>query len=336
MLVSGVALQWAACRYNGFFSEVLRIKLSGFIRREVLKMVKAVLYIFIVFINVVNVQAKISYTDNYQEIQKFMPSYTASILDGLIFKRQGDESDSFMHALGFHQVIKNNMAYMLTKDGLISSNNIKEAKRVPSDFIKNTVKPKSTTIEATWLKHSDNKPQKAEKISNILGGYGRLIINTDARKVTLPIELATSEKLAYYGAVAIPMGTTVTFPPEEKEYPIWAMSLGKHYTNGYLMTPKAGGWYLEWHTDRPHFHMPLSSDAGGFYILGKALDNNRFELTAFKIPFGTAVYTKRGAIHTDAGLTGKSWAVGYATSDSFSTVLLRNKQGEYVELVGRS
>lgn len=272
------------------------------------------------------------YLKDYSEIQKYLPGYTQSDLDQLIFKRQGKGIDSFMEVFGLHQVVKTNTAYRLTKEGLIASTELGDAKIAPEDFVQNIKKPNSTILNAQWLNCVESNVQKEEKISNILGGYGRFIMKTDARKLTLPLEIATSEKLAYYGAVAIPMGEKVIFPPEESQYPIWAMSLGKDYTKGYIMSAKAGGWYLEWHQDRPHFHMPLSQDAGGFYILGKAINHTTFELTAFKICFGTAVFTKRGTIHADSGLTGDRWAVGYATSTHFSTVLLRNTQNEYVDI----
>jgi hypothetical protein len=109
-----------------------------------------------------------------------------------------------------------------------------------------------------------------------LGGNGLFVIETESTRIEVPVENATSEKLAYYGAVALHIGDIVKFPEEEHNYPIWAMSLGKNYVNDYIMTEKAGGWYLEWHTDRPHFHMPLSKDATGVYLLGKKITQNEY------------------------------------------------------------
>ena len=298
---------------------------------------KIALIIFIL-ISHLDANAELSYTKDYSEIQKYLPSYKKKDLDGLIFRRHGKSANSFMHALGFHQTIKKGKAYLLTKEGIKASKELDGAKSVPDDFLVKIVKPRTTIVIGQWLKNgaSTSKIKIQEKISNILGGYGRLLINIDAKKISLPLEIATSEKLGYYGAVAIPMGEKVTFPSEKRNYPIWAMSLGKDYVKDYIMTAKAGGWYLEWHKDRPHFHMPLSKDARGFYILGRSLSNNTFELTAFRIPYGTAVYTKRGAIHCDAGLTGNRWAVGYTTSNNFSTVLLRNRKKEYIEIIAHN
>ncbi len=276
--------------------------------------------------------ANITYIKDYGEIKKYLPSYTSKDLDGLIFRRQGTSPESFMEALGLHQVFKEQKAYRLSKEGLIASDDLRNAKKVPDDFKRSMVKPKSIIIEGNWVNAMARAAANFDKTSNILGGNGRLFIDIAGREVNLPLEEARSETLAYYGAVAIPLGEKVVFPSEEAGYPIWLMSLGTTYTKDYIMSEKAGGWYLEWHQDRPHFHMPLAKDAGGFYILGKALSETRFELTAFRIPYGVAVFTKRGAIHSDSGLTGKRWAVGYTTSKHYSTALLRNRKNEYIEL----
>lgn len=277
--------------------------------------------------------AEIHYTKDYAEILKQLPTYTKKDIDGLVFRRQGSSPDSFMDALGLHQVLVKNGAYQLTSSGLIRISNAKtKPKRIPDDFRLKEVKPKSIIIQGKWIKDISSSKQKEETISNILGKNGRLYIDTDAKNIEIPIEVASCDKLAYYGAVAIPLGETVTFPDQEAGYPIWAMSLGKSYTKDYIMSEKAGGWYLEWHSDRPHFHMPLSKDSAGFYILGKRLNNEAIELTAFSIPFGKAVFTRRGAIHSDSGLIGNRWAVGYTTSQHYSTALLRNNKNEYIKI----
>lgn len=279
--------------------------------------------------------AKVSYTNDYAQIKKRLPTYTSKDLDGLIFRRQAKSPESFMDALGLHQVFEKNTAYTLSKQGLVKAASLTGVKKVPEDFRIKAVHPNSVIIRGKWITTLSQKDSKEEKISNILGKNSRLVITTNGKKIHIPIEEASSEKLSYYGAVAIPMGEKVIFPQQEEGYPIWAMSLGKTYAKDYIMSEKAGGWYLEWHTDRPHFHMPLSQDANGFYLLGKKLNKNHYELTAFKIPYGVAVFTKRGAIHSDSGLTGKRWLVGYTTSKHYSTALLRNLKNEYIEVVAK-
>ena len=128
----------------------------------------------------------------------------------------------------------------------------------------------------------------------------------------MPIEEATNQSLLYYGATLLSEGDIVRF--SNQDYPIWKMELGTRYVDDYLMTKKGKGFYLEWHNDRPHWHQPVTRDAGGFYLLAKKIPNRSIEeegkdqslmdITAFSIPYGKAVYTRMGVIHCDSGLTG--------------------------------
>eukprot|EP00479_Gromia_sphaerica_P009985 TRINITY_DN440_c0_g1_i1.p1 TRINITY_DN440_c0_g1~~TRINITY_DN440_c0_g1_i1.p1 ORF type:complete len:191 (-),score=30.44 TRINITY_DN440_c0_g1_i1:404-928(-) len=128
--------------------------------------------------------------------------------------------------------------------------------------------------------------------------------------------MATDRGLSYYGASFIAIGETVEFPLAEA-FPIWALSVGDQYVDDYVMQPElGGGMYLEYHMDLPHFHMPLSKDAGGTYILGKKMNDMTYRLTAFEIPYGYAIYTCTGALHNDAGLYGPL-LVGYNYSVAF-------------------
>jgi hypothetical protein len=117
------------------------------------------------------------------------------------------------------------------------------------------------------------------------------------------------------------------------------MELGKTYIDGLVMTDQGTGFYLEYHRDRPHWHQPLTPDAAGQYILARPagttiMGTQDYQLTAFRIPVGKAVYTGLGAIHCDAPLIGKNWLVGYSDSGDFSTALVRNARGHRVRLSG--
>lgn len=173
--------------------------------------------------------------------------------------------------------------------------------------------------------------------NNILGDNGGLFCDESILKI--PKVTATSETLAYYGALLIPQDTAVRFPSREP-YPLWRMRVGTSYVSDYIMNEQGGGgFYLEYHHDQPHFHMVL--DGGGYYLLAKEFSKNTFHITAFEIPNGQAVYTKKGAIHCDAALTGEM-IVGYTVSEDCSTVLLRDKttksmvQVETVDLAASS
>lgn len=100
------------------------------------------------------------------------------------------------------------------------------------------------------------------------------------------------------------------------------MNVGERYVEDFIMSPEGGGFYLEYHTDQPHFHMPIKG--GGYYLLARWDDDGiHLHITAFKIPDGCAVYTKQGAIHCDAAMTGDI-IMGYNASNHCCTVLLRN------------
>lgn len=157
--------------------------------------------------------------------------------------------------------------------------------------------------------------------NNVLGDNGGLFFEESI--IRIPKVTATNEALAYYGALLIEENTAVRFSSSES-YPLWRMHVGASYVDDYIMSEQGGGgFYLEYHHDQPHFHMVL--DGGGYYLLAKEVSNNTFHITAFEIPNGKAVYTRKGAIHCDAALTG-NLIVGYTVSENCSTVLLRNRE----------
>ena len=102
------------------------------------------------------------------------------------------------------------------------------------------------------------------------------------------------------------------------------MEVGENYVPDYIY-PIGGGIYLEYH-DFPHFHMPVNSECRGYLILGKYQDGDIL-LSAFKIPCGYAIYTPPQVIHNDIFLIGR-YIVVYALTREYSTVTLRDKEGE--------
>jgi len=92
----------------------------------------------------------------------------------------------------------------------------------------------------------------------------------------------------------------------------------------YLLQPSLGnGAYLEVH-DRPHYHMPLNNHCHGHLILAKRV-GSQYQLSAFAIPTGYAVYMKPWVIHSDAFLIGQ-YRMVYSITKHFSTVLLKDSQ----------
>ena len=76
---------------------------------------------------------------------------------------------------------------------------------------------------------------------------------------------ATAETLAYYGALLIKSKDVIQFPDDD--FPVFSMNVGEDYVRDFIMTEEGGGFYLEYHSDRPRFHMPIRG--GRFLSSGK-------------------------------------------------------------------
>ena len=247
-----------------------------------------------------------------------------STAEGLLYVDRGPEGGK-MVTTGLYDSVSNKHPYKLTPIGFEPSSRTFSAIDLEyrAQNPVNIKKPPALSIKAKW----DTNRYESGDQNNILGDNGRLELPCEF--IDVPVVEATSETLAYYGALLIAPGEVVSFPDEN--YPIWHMEIGDEYIDRFLMQKEGGGFYLEYHTDQPHFHMALYGD--GCYLLAKWADESQttLEITGFKIPDSHAVYTKKGAIHCDAALKGE-WLVGYTTSDHCSTVLLRDPEDRFVHM----
>lgn len=234
--------------------------------------------------------------------------YLFSEYSDIIVNRKGLVKDSHMQTTKVIGNIKPNKTYTINPD------NLKSCKKELTKNIKNIVKePLYTKIKNNW----DCVPKHVDEGSNILGNNGEFQINGN---LTIPIVTATIEHLAFYNCMLIEQYDNIQFDTP-KEIPVTVMQIGSNYAKDYLLTEMGGGCYLEYH-DVPHFHMPLNDQSIGYLILGKIIDENCC-LTAFKIPYGYAIYTSPYTIHCDAFLVG-DYIVAYTVTDNYSTVLLKN------------
>ncbi|WP_089936155.1 hypothetical protein [Candidatus Entotheonella palauensis] len=257
-------------------------------------------------------------------------------VDGMLIHRQGTLQDANMTAIGLHRIVKSCEAYQVSaRCGLTPAEHDDDARDLESEATshEHNIPPEHVVVTAVW----DIGAVVDGGQENILGDNVMFRIQTQATEIAIPVLEATPRHLGYYGAVLVDEGAVIRFP--NPEYPIWKMSLGKRYVEGFIMTPQGKGFYLEYHHDRPHWHQPLTEDSGGYYILAKAVGadadgNTQYHLTGFRIPYGKAVYTRQGAIHCDAALTGQNWLVGYTDSEDFSTALVRNQTGDWVHFSG--
>ena len=162
--------------------------------------------------------------------------------------------------------------------------------------------------------------------ANILGGNGSYQLDKQDDELIIPIAETTREHLSFYNCRLIKAGEFVIFESSES-LPVFTMDIGKDYIEDYLMNPEAGGGaYLEVH-NKPHLHMPLNAGASGYLIIGRKSHNEKRIFSAFKIPFGYAVYMPPWTIHSDAQLTGK-YMVIYSVASKFSTVTVRKHNME--------
>lgn len=163
--------------------------------------------------------------------------------------------------------------------------------------------------------------------ANILGDVG--ILTLDASAVTIPEAPATAGMMAYYGACLLKVGDTVCFEADA-DLPVTLMEIGAGYVDEYLhIASKGGGSYLEWH-DRPHLHMPLDEDAGGYLLLGRR-EGEDYLVSGFRIPFGCAVYMPPDVLHADPYLVG-NYLVIYSVTKNFSNAVLRDPDGGVVDV----
>ncbi len=224
-----------------------------------------------------------------------------------------------------HLVVERMQAYRLGRDELRASISSLWAINLESQaaYPEKIQKPPCLEVEANW----DETPYESGSGNNILGDNGLLTVPLEILQI--PVVEATSETLAYYGGLLLKEGDLVQFP--DAEYPIFKMTVGEHYVDHFLMTDEGGGFYLEYHHDKPHFHMPI--EGGGYYVLARWNDEKtKLHVTGFSIPDGCAVYTKKGAIHCDAALNG-SLIVGYDQADDCSTVILRTASKQKPRIV---
>ncbi|MBA2367981.1 MAG: hypothetical protein H0V82_03035 [Candidatus Protochlamydia sp.] len=275
-----------------------------------------------------NYRAKDLKTENLiispSKLQAELPNYTHDVIESLLNIKRGPVEGS-METLGLIKSVRSNEVYQINErtikisTKLFAINLEHEASNPPIISV-----PDHLEFKAEWNKLTIASGEG----NNILGDNGGLFFEETVIRV--PKVKATKEALAYYGALLIPQNTAIRFPDAEP-YPLWKMYVGANYVRDYIMDKNGGGgFYLEFHHDQPHFHLIV--DGGGYYLLAKQIKEDIFHITAFEVSNGQAIYTKKGAIHCDAALTG-DLVVGYTASKDCSTVLLRSKvKNEMVEV----
>lgn len=263
-----------------------------------------------------------------------LPESIAKQLDQILVRREAPEPESYMISWGLSGFVEPKTDYLIGPWGPVK--NFLPYSGLGDTFsgaARTGQKPDHLTIEGYWKYASKKKFSD----SNILGGNGDLFVQS--KNIWIPEAKTTAENLSWYGAKLISHGDVIRFETDVA-LPVAQMSIGKHYSENYLQDKAlGGGFYLEYH-DRPHFHMPVDQNAGGYLILGKILKKREGQqgfratiaLSAFKIPYGRAIYTGLNVLHDDGLLTG-NYAVVYSVTENFSTVILKEQGSQRLATV---
>ena len=251
-----------------------------------------------------------------------LPEEILRDVEHLKVDRRGAGTDSFMvvHSIAGH--VSPGVSYSLEPGRLVAETGSAE----PGTVTRPTAAPKAppqVRLAGKWDAGVSIETEQA----NILGDVGVLTLQTTA--IEIPEAPATAGMMAHYGACLLEVGDTIRFDTNA-DLPVTLMEIGAGYVEEYLhVAEKGGGSYLEWH-DRPHLHMPLDADAGGYLVLGRR-DGDDYLVSAFRIPFGSAVYTPPDVIHADPYLTGH-YLVIYSVTENFANAVLRDPAGEVVNV----
>ncbi len=252
--------------------------------------------------------------DPYENIGALPPDILAD-LPTLIVDRQGRDPAAHMKTEGVIGHAEPGVTYRLGPDGLTRAQDA--AGPAPLRHVA-VPAPPHVQVQGQWQIDEDTDAGDA----NILGGFGRLMLTGE--RLLIPEAPATSEALAYYGARLIAIGDTMAFETDAN-LPVTVVRVGATYVEQYLkVAALGGGAFIEYH-DRPHLHMPLEPTAGGYLLFGRA-DGDDYQFSAFRIPFGQAIYTPPYALHADPYLVGR-YLVVYSVTKRYSTVVFRAPDG---------
>lgn len=244
--------------------------------------------------------------------------------------RRGEADDAFMVTYEIVGHVAPGQVYRIAEKAVIAAPGAGVAPTA-RDIHQDAPPPPHLRVSGAW----DNSVSVETEQANILGDVGILTLDTD--KIVIPEAPCTPEMLGFYGGRLLGPGETFEIEANAN-LPVTRMEIGAGYADGYLhVAAKGGGAYLENH-DRPHLHMPLDEDAGGYLILGRKDDSGDgsgngadYLVSAFRIPYGSAVYTPPEVLHADPYLTG-NYLVVYSVTENFSNAVLRASDGGVVSV----
>jgi len=191
----------------------------------------------------------------------------------------------------------------------------------------NNKAPDMVTVKATWYTATEALKNNIKVVSgasgNVFGSMGALLVPDHFK---IPTVTATKENVKHYGLELIENGKELTIRSEQCDIVMMKYDYTSIYKKDFLMQKYGGGGiFVETH-EFPHIHIPLSKDCGGYIVIGKKLSETEFNFTAFRIPYGYALYTPSNTIHGDGTLVGEyGLTVADPSMISADTVLVYNE-----------
>lgn len=234
------------------------------------------------------------------------------LLNRLKVHRYGINEDSFMITNKLIQILKPYSCVKINKNNILKE--IYEKQEEKKLLWK---EPNNVIIEG----YNKNNEDLILDNTNILGKNDYFIV--DMKTLTIPIiENPTKQLLKYYNCKLVKEDDIIELQNNRNMY-YFSMNIGINYMNGYLLRKNYGnGFYLETH-DTPHLHIPQNKNSRGYIVIGKKIDN-KYQLSAFRIPYNYGIYIPPNVPHCDGTLIGE-YNVLYTISDDYKTKLLYNK-----------
>ncbi|MGB0631514.1 MAG: hypothetical protein ACPGRZ_12555 [Alphaproteobacteria bacterium] len=245
-------------------------------------------------------------------------------VDRLTVDRNGRLPESFMVTEGITGHVAPGQGYRIANADLVPTDG-EDAQDFPPVTAPASAPP-HVRLTGTWDGGTGGDPT----LGNIFGGVGTLTL--DRTSFEIPAIASTPEALGFFGASLIGPEDTFSFHADI-DLPVTVTAFGRNYVDGFLHVTDLGvGSYIEYH-DMPHLHMPLDEQAGGYMLIGRR-DDSDYLITAFRIPFGQALYTAPEVLHADGYLIGR-YMVIYAVTENYSNVIFRSPDGDPVNPVIR-
>lgn len=245
-------------------------------------------------------------------------------MKNLFVNRYANE-ESYMKTEEFVKFLEKNKLYKFYKNNIDTS--IDTSTDIDIDIdIPILNENKYLILEGSWINTKESLDP-----SNILGGIG--LFKTEMTNIKIPIIDGTKDNYMYYGCQMYKEGETFS-TNIDIDMPMFKMKITKNYGKDYIFSEKyANGMYIEYH-NTPHIYINLNNkddNDDGYLVLGKKISENKYNLSAIKIPKKYMIFIPPYVIHNDCFLIGQYYVV-YNLANDFSTVRIINNDNKFINI----